>query len=231
MLLDFVLFQQYMATGTNHEAPHCAIVHKSDLLTYVAVPFLRRCQLCSHSRASHHFMEPDNSLLINAGPKKTKKNVNSLNFPVIFMQATNQPIFLPQIRGFRRLARVRAAVPQISRSSLSLHSPSSYFSFFPRRVFLSHYFLESLIWHGGIIWDAAGNLARDIGDGGALTGDVTSHTAESQEPRKKRLIRQSEEEILADLMGELWRSDKKWHNLKPDSFLLTSRPWTQQRDM
>jgi hypothetical protein len=31
------------------------------LLTYVAEPFLRSCQLCSHSRTSQHFMEPENS--------------------------------------------------------------------------------------------------------------------------------------------------------------------------
>jgi hypothetical protein len=31
------------------------------LLTYGAEPFLRSCQLCSHSRASQHFMEPEGS--------------------------------------------------------------------------------------------------------------------------------------------------------------------------
>jgi hypothetical protein len=32
------------------------------LLTYGAEPFLRGCQLCSHSRTSQHFMEPEVSL-------------------------------------------------------------------------------------------------------------------------------------------------------------------------
>jgi hypothetical protein len=31
------------------------------LLTYGAEPFLRSCQLCSHSRTSQHFMEPEDS--------------------------------------------------------------------------------------------------------------------------------------------------------------------------
>jgi hypothetical protein len=31
-------------------------------LTHGAEPFLRRCQLCSHSRSSEHFMEPEVSL-------------------------------------------------------------------------------------------------------------------------------------------------------------------------
>jgi hypothetical protein len=32
------------------------------LLTYGAEPVLRSCQLCSHSRTSQHFMEPEGSL-------------------------------------------------------------------------------------------------------------------------------------------------------------------------
>jgi hypothetical protein len=31
------------------------------LLTYGAEPFIRSCQLCSHSRTSQHFMEPEGS--------------------------------------------------------------------------------------------------------------------------------------------------------------------------
>jgi hypothetical protein len=36
--------------------------HNSTYLTYGADPFLRSCQLCSHSRTSQHFMEPEGSL-------------------------------------------------------------------------------------------------------------------------------------------------------------------------
>jgi hypothetical protein len=32
------------------------------LLTYGTDPLLRSCQLCSHSRTSQHFMEPEGSL-------------------------------------------------------------------------------------------------------------------------------------------------------------------------
>jgi hypothetical protein len=36
-------------------------LRKIDLLTYGAEPFLRRCQLCSHSGTSQHFKEPEGS--------------------------------------------------------------------------------------------------------------------------------------------------------------------------
>jgi hypothetical protein len=38
----------------------CCITY---LLTHGAEPFLRSCQLCSYSRTSQHFMEPEGSLL------------------------------------------------------------------------------------------------------------------------------------------------------------------------
>jgi hypothetical protein len=38
------------------------------LLTYGAEPFLRSCQLCSHSRTSQHFMEPEGSLPCSQEP-------------------------------------------------------------------------------------------------------------------------------------------------------------------
>jgi hypothetical protein len=38
------------------------------LLTYGAKPFLRSCQLCSHSRPSQHFMEPEGSLPLSQEP-------------------------------------------------------------------------------------------------------------------------------------------------------------------
>jgi hypothetical protein len=38
------------------------------LLTYEAESFLRSWQLCSHSRTSQHFMEPDGSLLCSQEP-------------------------------------------------------------------------------------------------------------------------------------------------------------------
>jgi hypothetical protein len=34
------------------------------LFTYGAEPFLRSCQLCSYSRTSQHFMEPEGSMRI-----------------------------------------------------------------------------------------------------------------------------------------------------------------------
>jgi hypothetical protein len=38
------------------------------LLTYGAEPFLRNCQLCSHSRTSQHFTEPEGSLPCSQEP-------------------------------------------------------------------------------------------------------------------------------------------------------------------
>jgi hypothetical protein len=44
----------------------CYEIAYPELLTYLfshgAEPFLRSCQLCSHSRTSQHFMEPEGSL-------------------------------------------------------------------------------------------------------------------------------------------------------------------------
>jgi hypothetical protein len=40
----------------------------SYLLTYGAEPFLRSCQLCSHSRTSQHFTEPEGSLPCSQEP-------------------------------------------------------------------------------------------------------------------------------------------------------------------
>jgi hypothetical protein len=40
----------------------------SELLTYGAEPFLRSCKLCSYSRTSQHFMEPEGSLLCSQEP-------------------------------------------------------------------------------------------------------------------------------------------------------------------
>jgi hypothetical protein len=37
-------------------------------LTHGAEPFLRSCQLCSYSRTSQHFMEPEGSLLCSQEP-------------------------------------------------------------------------------------------------------------------------------------------------------------------
>jgi hypothetical protein len=39
-----------------------------NLLTYGAEPFLRSCQLCSYSRTSQHFMEPEGSLPCSQEP-------------------------------------------------------------------------------------------------------------------------------------------------------------------
>jgi hypothetical protein len=38
------------------------------LLTYGAEPYLRSCQLCSHSRNSQNFMEPEGSLPCSQEP-------------------------------------------------------------------------------------------------------------------------------------------------------------------
>jgi hypothetical protein len=40
----------------------------SHSLIHRAEPFLRRCQLCSHSRTSQHFMEPYSSLPCSQEP-------------------------------------------------------------------------------------------------------------------------------------------------------------------
>ncbi|PNF19718.1 hypothetical protein B7P43_G14767 [Cryptotermes secundus] len=40
----------------------CIIQKPNDLLTHGAEPFLRRSKMCSYSRISQHFMEPESSL-------------------------------------------------------------------------------------------------------------------------------------------------------------------------
>jgi hypothetical protein len=46
-------------------------------LTHGAEPFLRSCQLCSYSRTSQHFMEPEGSLLCSQEPSTGFKNVSN----------------------------------------------------------------------------------------------------------------------------------------------------------
>jgi hypothetical protein len=41
-----------------------------NLLTYGAEPFLRSCQLCSHSRTSQHFIEPEGSSPCSQEPSR-----------------------------------------------------------------------------------------------------------------------------------------------------------------
>jgi hypothetical protein len=43
-------------------------LHSSHSLTHGAEPFLRSCQLCSHSKNSQHFMEPEGSLPCSQEP-------------------------------------------------------------------------------------------------------------------------------------------------------------------
>jgi hypothetical protein len=43
-------------------------IHPPTSLTHAAEPFLRSCQLCSHSRTSQHFMEPQSSLPCSQEP-------------------------------------------------------------------------------------------------------------------------------------------------------------------
>jgi hypothetical protein len=47
---------------------HTVIAILTYLLTYGAEPFLRSCQLCSHSRTSQHFMKPEGSLPCSQEP-------------------------------------------------------------------------------------------------------------------------------------------------------------------
>jgi hypothetical protein len=47
---------------------HLFAVKASDLIYHGAEPFLRSCQLCSHSRNSQHFMEPEGSLPCSQEP-------------------------------------------------------------------------------------------------------------------------------------------------------------------
>jgi hypothetical protein len=55
----------FIATTTKIHQSTTHAVHKLNytyLLTYGAESFLRSCQLCSHSRTSQHFTEPESSL-------------------------------------------------------------------------------------------------------------------------------------------------------------------------
>jgi hypothetical protein len=49
-------------SGITHEQLHDLVTHLRHSLTHGAEPFLRSCQLCSHSRTSQHLMEPEGSL-------------------------------------------------------------------------------------------------------------------------------------------------------------------------
>jgi hypothetical protein len=52
----------------NYDSDSCSNHSLTHSLTHGAEPFLRSCQLCSHSRTSQHFMEPEGSLPCSQGP-------------------------------------------------------------------------------------------------------------------------------------------------------------------
>jgi hypothetical protein len=58
------------------------------LLTYGAKPFLRSCHLCSHSRTSQQFIEPENSLLSSREPSTfpyPEPDWSSPYHPILFL--------------------------------------------------------------------------------------------------------------------------------------------------
>jgi hypothetical protein len=62
-----------MAGNENHVKTYLVTTHENAymytyLFTYAAEPFLRSCQLCSHSRTSQHFMESEISLPCSQEP-------------------------------------------------------------------------------------------------------------------------------------------------------------------
>jgi hypothetical protein len=65
-LLSEDLLQEYLQSP--HEYLLLVLPFKDSLLTHEAEPFLRRSQICSYSRISQHFMEPEGSLPCSQEP-------------------------------------------------------------------------------------------------------------------------------------------------------------------
>jgi hypothetical protein len=71
--LSFILSSFHVASTQcqdqqSFKTTPCIIEHNTSLITDGAEPFLRRCQLCSHSRTSQYFVEPEGSLPCSQEP-------------------------------------------------------------------------------------------------------------------------------------------------------------------